>query len=34
MRHYLILLPDAPDSAAVEEKLLLWDAKAEEANGK
>jgi hypothetical protein len=34
MRHYLILLPDAPDSAAAKEKLLLWDAKAEEANGK
>ena len=31
MKHYLILLPDAPDSAAAKEKLLLWQAKAEEA---
>jgi len=29
MKHYLILLPDAPDAAAVKERLLLWEAKAE-----
>jgi len=34
MKHYLILLPDAPDAAAVKEKLLLWEAKAELAKGK
>jgi hypothetical protein len=34
MKHYLILLPDAPDAAAAKEKLLLWEAKAEEAGGK
>jgi len=27
-------LPDAPDSAAAKEKLLLWEAKAEESGGK
>jgi hypothetical protein len=31
MKHYLILLPDAP---AAKEKLLLWEAKAEEAGSK
>jgi hypothetical protein len=34
MKHYLILLPEAPDAATAKEKLLLWEAKAEEANGK
>jgi len=34
MRHYLILLPDAPDATAAKEKLLLWEAKAEESGGK
>ncbi|MGB8887357.1 MAG: hypothetical protein WCC87_11580 [Candidatus Korobacteraceae bacterium] len=34
MKHYLILLPDAPDAAAAKEKLLLWEAKEEEARGK
>jgi tetratricopeptide (TPR) repeat protein len=31
MKHYLILMPDAPDAASAKEKLLLWEAKAEEA---
>ena len=30
MRHYLILLPDAPDAATAKEKLLLWKAKMHE----
>jgi hypothetical protein len=34
MKHYLILLPDASDAAAAKEKVLLWEAKAEETNGK
>jgi hypothetical protein len=34
MKHYLILLPDATDAQAAKEKLLLWEAKAEEANSK
>jgi hypothetical protein len=34
MKHYLILLPDAPDAAAAKEKVLLWEAKAEQANSK
>jgi len=34
MKHYLILLPDAPDAAAAREKLLLWEARAEKAAGK
>lgn len=34
MKHYLILLPDAPDAAAAKQKVLLWEAKAEEAAGK
>lgn len=34
MKRYLILLPDANDAAAAKEKLLLWEAKAEEAGGK
>ncbi len=34
MRHYLILLPEATDAQAAKEKLLLWEAKAEEANSK
>jgi hypothetical protein len=34
MKHYLILLPDAPDAAAAKDRLLLWEAKAEEARGK
>jgi tetratricopeptide (TPR) repeat protein len=34
MKHYLILLPDAPDATAAKEKLLLWEAKAEESGGK
>jgi hypothetical protein len=32
MNHYLILLPEAPDAATAKEKLLLWEAKAEESN--
>ena len=32
MNHYLILLPEAPDAATAKEKLLLWEAKAEEAS--
>jgi hypothetical protein len=31
MKHYLILQPEAPDAPAAKEKLLLWQAKAEEA---
>jgi len=31
MKHYLILLPNAPDAAAAREKVLLWEAKAEDA---
>jgi len=27
MKHYLILLPDAPDATAAKEKLLLWRPK-------
>jgi regulator of sirC expression with transglutaminase-like and TPR domain len=34
MKHYLILLPDAPDAAPAKQKMLLWEAKAEEAAGK
>jgi len=34
MKHYLILLPNAPDAAAAKDKMLLWEAKAEEAAGK
>jgi hypothetical protein len=34
MKHYLILLPEASDAGSAKEKLLLWEAKAEEANGK
>jgi hypothetical protein len=34
MKHYLILLPDAPDAAAAKEEFLLWGVKAEEASGK
>ena len=34
MKHYLILVPDAPDAAAAKEKVLLWEAKAEQAGGK
>ncbi len=34
MKHYLILLPDAFDAGAAKEKLLLWEAKAEETNRK
>ncbi|HEY6252035.1 MAG TPA: tetratricopeptide repeat protein [Candidatus Angelobacter sp.] len=30
MKHYLILLPDAPDAGVAKEKLLLWVAKSEE----
>jgi tetratricopeptide (TPR) repeat protein len=30
MKHYLILLPDASDAPAAKEKLMLWEAKAEE----
>ena len=33
MKHYLILMPDAPDAAAAKEKSLLWEAKAEQARG-
>jgi len=31
MKHYLILMPDVSDAGAAKEKLLLWEAKAEEA---
>lgn len=34
MKHYLILLPDAPDAAQAKERLLLWEAKAEEARSR
>ena len=34
MKRYLILLPDAPDASAANDKVLLWEAKAEEAAGK
>ena len=34
MKHYLILLPDAPDAAVAKEKVLLWEAKAEQAGSK
>jgi hypothetical protein len=34
MKHYLILLPDAPDAAAAKEKVLLWEAKAEQGSAK
>ena len=34
MKHYLILVPDAPDAAAVKGKLLLWEAKAEQNSSK
>ncbi|HEY6252034.1 MAG TPA: tetratricopeptide repeat protein [Candidatus Angelobacter sp.] len=30
MKHYLMLLPDAPDAAAAKDKILLWEAKAEQ----
>jgi hypothetical protein len=30
MKHYLILLPDAPEAPAAKEKVLLWKAKAQE----
>jgi regulator of sirC expression with transglutaminase-like and TPR domain len=30
MKHYLILLPDAPDAAAAKEKLLSWVTKMHE----
>lgn len=28
MRHYLILMPDAPDAKAAREKLIVWEEKA------
>lgn len=34
MKHYLILLPDASDAAAAKEKVLLWEAKSEEAGSR
>jgi hypothetical protein len=34
MKHYLILLPEASDAAAAKERVLLWEAKAEEASRK
>jgi hypothetical protein len=34
MKHYLVLLPNAPDAPAAKEKTLLWEAKAEEASRK
>jgi tetratricopeptide (TPR) repeat protein len=34
MKHYLILLPDAPDAAVAKDKVLLWEARAEKAAGK
>ena len=34
MRHYLILLPNAPDVAEAKNDVLLWEAKADEAAGK
>ena len=34
MKHYLILLPDAPDAAEAKNDVLLWEAKAERAAGK
>ncbi len=34
MKHYLILLPDASDALAAKEKVLLWEAKAEQASHK
>jgi hypothetical protein len=30
MKHYLVLLPDAPDSPVAKDKAVLWEAKAEE----
>jgi hypothetical protein len=34
MKHYLILLPGASDAAAAKEKVLLWEAKAEQTSRK
>ena len=31
MKHYLILLPDAPDAPAAKEKVVLWRTKAQQA---
>jgi hypothetical protein len=28
MRHYLVLMPDAPDAKAAREKVIIWEDKA------